>query len=89
MGGTPNTTLTLANFPAHSRPLTVQVKASSANAGSDEPAGGFLTTTSNNFHTTSGGGGHLGRPKGTSGAAGGNVLILNDLKIFSSCCVVV
>jgi hypothetical protein len=64
------------------------VKASSVNAGSDEPAGGFLTTTSNNFHTTSGGG-HLGRPRGTSGVAGGNVLILNDLKIFSSCCVVV
>lgn len=73
MGGIPNTTLTLANLPAHSHPLTVQVEVSSVNAGSDEAAGGFLTTTSSNFYATSGGGGHLGGPNGASGVAGGNV----------------
>jgi microcystin-dependent protein len=78
MGGTPNTTLTLANLPAHSHPLTVEVEVSSANAGSDEAAGGFLTTTSNNFYATSGGGGHLGGPNGTSGVAGGNVPFSNE-----------
>ncbi|MCY7328850.1 MAG: hypothetical protein LH618_09895 [Saprospiraceae bacterium] len=77
VGGTENTTLNVAQMPAHTHPLqaTAQVQVSSQPPSTEEVDGAFLTNAAANTYATTGTAGqNLGgvTASGTAGPAGGN-----------------